>query len=45
MQVLDLEKIIKKMKKAILLLAIVLVYGCKNEKNDNGKLNIVTTTF
>ena len=44
MQVLDLEKIIKKMKKAILLLAIVLVYGCKNEKNDNGKLNIVTTT-
>lgn len=34
------------MKKALLLLSILLVFNCENEskKNDNGKLNVVTTT-
>lgn len=32
------------MKKALLLIAISLVFSCKNETKDNGKLNIVTTT-
>ncbi len=32
------------MKKIVLLLVITLVFSCKNETKDNGKLNIVTTT-
>ena len=32
------------MKKGILLLTAIFICSCKNEKQDNGKLNIVTTT-
>lgn len=32
------------MKKIVLLLAIALVFSCKNETKTNGKLNVVTTT-
>jgi len=32
------------MKKTLLLLVITLVFNCKSEPKDNGKLNIVTTT-
>ncbi|NNE33375.1 MAG: zinc ABC transporter solute-binding protein [Winogradskyella sp.] len=32
------------MKKLILVLIITLVFSCKNDTKDNGKLNIVTTT-
>ncbi|WP_400075987.1 metal ABC transporter solute-binding protein, Zn/Mn family [Winogradskyella sp. R77965] len=32
------------MKNVILLLAIVLVFSCKDETKENGKLNVVTTT-
>ena len=33
------------MKKHILIFSIISVFfGCKNDKKDNGKLNIVTTT-
>ncbi|WP_339754651.1 zinc ABC transporter substrate-binding protein [uncultured Winogradskyella sp.] len=32
------------MKKTLLLLVITLVFSCKSEPKDNGKLNIVTTT-
>jgi manganese/zinc/iron transport system substrate-binding protein len=32
------------MKKTLLILAITLVFNCKNDTKDNGKLNIVTTT-
>ncbi len=32
------------MKKILLLIAFTLVFSCKNETKDNGKLNIVTTT-
>ncbi|MBO6880043.1 MULTISPECIES: metal ABC transporter solute-binding protein, Zn/Mn family [Winogradskyella] len=28
----------------LLFLLLITVFGCKNEKNDNGKLNVVTTT-
>ena len=31
-------------KQFILLLVILTVFNCKNEKKDNGKLNVVTTT-
>ena len=44
MQVIDLKKIIRKMKNRILLLIAILICNCKNEKQDNGKLKIVTTT-
>ena len=32
------------MKRAITLLAVIIVLGCKNNKQDNGKLNVVVTT-
>ena len=32
------------MKKALFILVLVVAFSCKNNKNDNGKLNIVTTT-
>ena len=32
------------MKKILLILVIALVYNCKNETKNNGKLNVVTTT-
>jgi manganese/zinc/iron transport system substrate-binding protein len=32
------------MKKIIVLLVIAVVFSCKNETKDNGKLNVVTTT-
>jgi manganese/zinc/iron transport system substrate-binding protein len=32
------------MKRAITILAVIIVLGCKNNKQDNGKLNVVVTT-
>ncbi|PTM00687.1 MAG: manganese transporter [Bacteroidetes bacterium] len=32
------------MRKTLLLIVITLVFSCKNETKDNGKLNVVTTT-
>ncbi|EDP70978.1 zinc ABC transporter, periplasmic zinc-binding protein [Flavobacteriales bacterium ALC-1] len=32
------------MKKGILLLAILIIFSCKNETEGNGKINVVTTT-
>ena len=32
------------MKKAILILSLIALISCKNEKKKNGKLNVVTTT-
>lgn len=32
------------MKKIILISLVIISFGCKNEKKDNGKLNVVTTT-
>jgi len=37
-------KQIKMMKRAITILAVIIVLGCKNNKQDNGKLNVVVTT-
>ena len=32
------------MKRAIAILAVIVVLGCKNNKEDNGKLKVVVTT-
>ncbi|WP_298497495.1 zinc ABC transporter substrate-binding protein [uncultured Algibacter sp.] len=32
------------MKKILILLVTIVIFGCKNEKQKNGKLNVVTTT-